>query len=545
MVSPLHLCRRILSRRVVVLTVLLLWLLSSPASEFLEVRPVSIAPVMNQGLDMVLSVPRDRKYAVHGTADFLNWNEIGANISKDGVFHFLDEFVSVGMLPEDVFCHHFGCDPIGPFYWINPQRGFYRLLDLTESQLINGRVTDAAGAPIAGARVWMAGDEKSVVTNDRGELTFIPPSTPHAIARTFVAEAIGFVRGVAQPTYVRTNGTLHFRLEPQAPATFAPESIEGRTFIFAERAGGPPTSISFTNDFRTDSGMHYVAARSGDSFLVHDIRSSGVFRVMNLEFRFKGGGSMGPAAWYNAFGGYAMSQSIAFADTAGAIAPPETLRDHRVDIEFVWGWGPNGPWRSGGKLQLTGLNEGRFASTNFLERFTTGGYSYTVKSNLATVSLIAEPQQSASSYTLVFTSPTAGRFVYVDDAGEGYVGVFRNFFSSATSTSLTADITYHMPAPYADRLELTLGDESTGFRYFTPHGHRGTYEIVARESTTTLKLIYSDYNTGEPTEEIDVLELKFSTATSGSIVGEMQTLEDGELRKYPITGTFENYMRPH
>ena len=136
---------------------------------------------------------------------------------------------------------------------------------------------------------------------------------------------------------------------------------------------------------------------------------------------------------------------------------------------------------------------------------------------------------------IAITSPSRTRCVGRASAGTK---------TPLTSTLLTAYITYHMRFPYDDRLELTLGDESTGLRFFTPGGHRGTYEIVHGDAATTLKLVYDGFDTGQPMDEIDVLELQFSAATSGSIVGEMQTREDGELKKYPITGSFENYVRP-
>jgi hypothetical protein len=353
------------------------------------------------------------------------------------------------------------------------------------------------------------------------------------------------VRGIAQPTHVGGKLQLGFRLEPQTAAEFAPQSVEGRTFIFAVPSSEAPGSISFTNSFKTESGLHYVAARSGYSFRVHHIRSSGVFPSMNLQYGFDGGGSLGPISWYNAGDGWAMGPSIDFIDTAGSIAPPDTLRDHRVDIVFLADfWGPNGPWQNSGKLELSGLNEGRFTATNYWGGAASGDYNYSVRSNIATISLATDPLKTRASYTMVFTSPTSGRFVYVDATRErGYVGVFRNFFSLATSILLTANITYDWRVPYSERLELTLGDESTGFRFFTPQGYRGTYEIVGGDSAKTLKLFYS-YPTGEATNEIDILELEFVTPASGSITGQMHTWENGEAKIYPITGSFQNFAAP-
>lgn len=371
---------------------------------------------------------------MHSTDDFQTWTELGGDAATNGIFTFLDRRVSIMMVgPFPCSFEAPDCFLEPPLFRMRPQIRFYRLLDLSTPESIKGKVVDAEGNPIAGARISMIGAmEMETLSDDLGAFTLQSHSTAAQPAtRVFVADASGFVRGIAQPIYSGTTPHLEFRLASQKERNFAPETLTGRTILFTDPNSAIAT-VTFTDNFRTDSGAFYVPVRSGDDFMVYEIVPAGVFQTKLLTYGFAGAGELSPRRW-DSDGSYVISIDVPFLDATGAVTPPETLHNHRVDLTFLQFFNQNevGQWPA--ELDLVGGNSGQFNISGFLENGTARDYTYSVKNNLATITFLSDPPQGNSALSLVFTSPSAGRFIFSHPAAKNaYVGIFENFSSKTT-----------------------------------------------------------------------------------------------------------------
>lgn len=411
-------------------------------AEFLTPHAISITPSLNEGLEMVLSVPHDRRYAVHSTDDFQTWTELGANAATNGIFTFLDRRVSV-MMVGPFLCSFEAPDCFlePPIFRMRPQIRFYRLLDLSAPESLTGKVVDAQGNPISGARISMIGGmEMEAISDDLGAFTLQSHSTAaQPQTRVFVADASGYVRGFAQPTYSGTTPHLDFRLAPQKERNFAPETLTGRTILFTDPNSAIAT-VTFTDNFRTDSGAFYVPVRSGDDFMVYEIVPSGVFQTMLLTYGFDGAGELSPRRW-DSDGSYAIFVNVPLLDATDAATPPETLHNHQVDLTFLHFLNEIGVGQWHAKLDLVGGNSGQFNISGFLENGTARDYTYSVQNKLATITFLSDPPQGNSSLSLVFTSPSEGRFIFSHPATRtAYAGIFQNFTSKAASIDAAAKV---------------------------------------------------------------------------------------------------------
>jgi hypothetical protein len=155
----------------------------------------------------------------------------------------------------------------------SPQR-----LELVRGATIEGRVADARGAPIAGARIWCGGGGAG--TND---LTVIYDALPLAAEAAALGAGAGHAMGAAHTTRADARGA--FRVDDLLPGPthleiarppFAPRVTETWTLAPGERRDvGALTLLDAASPASVDAGAPATIPRGADATLVGVARDSG------------------------------------------------------------------------------------------------------------------------------------------------------------------------------------------------------------------------------------------------------------------------------
>jgi hypothetical protein len=519
----------------------------------------ALIPIVDRGVELHLSPPDSRTYAIQASSDFLRWSELGVVAGSNGTSSFLDRRASVTdwdwvwppvnpppppdpHLPPDQFVPP---NPIirppVPVHFpgktnLNPALRFYRLVDLSKPETITGTVSYYwTGAPIQGATISALGQSGSAESDSLGRFTFTTTPLPGTrLARVFFAEAPGYIRGFCQPVYDAAGGKLSFRLEKGSDGPFPIGPLGGRTFLTYPYEGNPQGQISFLNATEMFPGKNYLSFNASSSVGILELSSEGIFPMGALGFDSPGVGWFSKQGWNNALAGDELGVSSPMIEITSLIHPPAGLHDQWMEFRV------KGQYY--GTLKFHGGNMGSVAAWfPWLLWNETNSASYVYRRDgdfgVLSVTSSAIPDFPKGEFKLAFTSDSKGRFLYSDYEHYAYAGTFEHFVSLASSCTLHLDLEWYDP-PFSWPLayDLILSD---GGEFFIKRGGQGGYSLSKSKDNAHLVLTYTPVSDGE-----DVLDLTFTTATSGTVTGFMTFLGQDGPETVEVGGTFRDFTAP-